>query len=206
MNPSENKENESEIVKLTNILSIVQNLYYKKKERLEDLKEEIENIKEVIQTLKSIISPKSFISADKMMKKKETHQINEENIDEYFKEGLQEENAKGTKIKRKVFSEGKGDNQKLLCILNFIDFEKVIIKILHPELTPLQESSEDFVKIFLKEALVKIKEGNPDLDVKYHYYQDSELIQMIEIFQVKSVEDYDLITAQIQDLLLAVQK
>ncbi|MFO8019973.1 MAG: hypothetical protein R6U96_15215 [Promethearchaeia archaeon] len=206
MNPSKKKENESEIVKLTNILSVLQDLYYKKKDQLEDLKDEIERIKEVIQDLKSVISPKSFVSADTMIKKEKEKPKQEENVDEYFKEGLQKEKAQGTNIKRKIFSSETKQDRKLLCILNFPNFSKVTVKILHPELTPIEESSEPFVKIFLKGALVKIKETNPELDIKYHYYKETDLIQRIEILNVKNVEEYDLITSQVQDLLLEVQK
>ncbi|MGV9198826.1 MAG: hypothetical protein ACOC44_15625 [Promethearchaeia archaeon] len=208
MNPSDEKENDSEIVKLTNILTVMQDLYYKKKEQLEDLKDEIERIKDVIQNLKSIISPKSFVSADTMIDKKGgTPLVKEgaERSEEYFKEGIQKEKARGTNIKRKIFSSDSEKDRKLLCILNFPDFNKVTVKILHPERTPIQESSEAFVKIFLKGALVQIKENNPELDIKYHYHKDTELIRMIEILKVKNVEEYDLITSKVKDLLLNVQ-
>lgn len=62
---SNNKENETE--KLTRILSIVQNLYYKKKEQLDDLKLEISEIQSVLTVINSLISNKSFSSADELL-------------------------------------------------------------------------------------------------------------------------------------------
>ncbi|MHA1326436.1 MAG: hypothetical protein ACTSRH_03870, partial [Promethearchaeota archaeon] len=87
------------------------------------------------------------------------------------------------------------------CILNFNDFKDIEIKFLHPEKQKIKEISEDFRNIFLKGALIKIKEENPNLKVNYDYYKDTDFIEYIKIFNVNSIKEYDLITEKVQGLL-----
>ncbi|KKM87728.1 hypothetical protein LCGC14_1265920, partial [marine sediment metagenome] len=93
-------ENENEIESLSQILSKIQNLYYRKKDQLEELQTEISELKDVLNFLNSLISNKSFQSADeiysKSLMKKEEDAI-EEN---YFVEDLPKEKVEGTNIKR----------------------------------------------------------------------------------------------------------
>lgn len=192
-----NKENISDIEKLTKILSSIQNLYYKKKEELEELQLEISELKEVLNNLNSIISNKSFFSADEIYK--ETIIKGEESEDnELFQETVPKEELQGTNIKRKIFS---NDNQELVCVLNFYDLNNVEIKFINPEKNPIRETSEEFIGTFLKGALIKIKDDNPGLELKYSYVKDTDIIEKIEISNIRNVKDYDLITSQIRNLL-----
>lgn len=193
---SNKKENETE--KLTRILSIVQNLYYKKKDQLEDLKLEISDIQSVITTINSLISNLSFSSADKLYSK--LYSQEKKSIDEYFNEEISEETFKGTNIKRKIFSNQNQEEENLLCVLNLYDFKKVEIKFIDPENRGIQETSEKFINIFLKGALIKIKENNPNLSISYRF-KNVDKIEYIIISNLSSIEDYDLITAKIRELL-----
>ncbi|MFX1419699.1 MAG: hypothetical protein ACFE9N_12330 [Promethearchaeota archaeon] len=194
------KDTENEIEKLSHMLSTIQNLYYKKKEQLEELQKEINELREVLNLLNSIISGKSFHSADEIYSKslfKETDKPIEE---EYFVQEISKEKFKGTNIKRKIFSKSK-DEEELLCILNFHDFNEVEIKFIDPKKRSIKESSEVFIRTFLKGALVKIKEINPEMSLNYDYLKGSDLIERITISQLKSIEEYDLITLKMRELL-----
>lgn len=190
-------EKDSEIEKLTKILSTIQNLYYKKKEQIEELQLEISELKNVLNYISPMVSNRSFQSAD-IIYHKALDKIKNVSIDESFKEEIQEEKFKGTKIKRKIFSE---DNQELLCILNFIDFYLVTIKFINPDQKSIKETSVDFIEIFLRGALIKIKEKNPDMKLSYKYFKNTNIIEKIEISNLKSINEYDLITSKIRQLL-----
>ena len=190
-------EKDSEIEKLTKILSTIQNLYYKKKEQIEELQVEISELKNVLNYLNSMVSSKSFHSADEIYHKA-LDQISTMPMNELFKEEIQKDKLKGSSIKRKIFSK---DNQELLCVLKFIDFNLVIIKFTNPQQNSIRETSEDFINIFLRGALIKIKEKNPDLKLSYKYFKNTDIIEIIEISNLKSINDYDLITSRIKKLL-----
>ena len=181
MNPSD-KEQETE--KLTQVLSQLQSIYYKKKEQLEELKLEISELNTAINNLSSLISSKSFTSAE-----------------DYFKEGLPEEKFKGTSIKRKIFSTDKTNEEDLQCVLNLIDLRKVEVKFIDPEKRMIKETSEDFINIFLKGALMKIKELSPNLSVNYKFFKNTDKIEKIFLSNLTSIKDYDLITEKVRELL-----
>ncbi len=105
---------------------------------------------------------------------------------------------KGSNIKRKIFS---NDNQELLCVLNFYDLNNVEIKFINPEKKPIRETSEEFIGTFLKGALIKIKDQNPGMELKYSYVKDTDIIEKIGISNIRNVKDYDLITSQIKNLV-----
>lgn len=199
--PSMMDDNEKKISleKLSEILSTIQNIYYKKNEQIEELQQEIADLKDVLNYLNSIISIQSFHSADELYQEAK---IKLENsalpIEEYFQEEITDDNAKGTKIKSKIFSE----DDNLLCILNFIDSNMIEIKFIEPEVRNIQETSENFIGIFLREALLPIKDKNPELELNYRYYKDSNIIENIEILNIKSIKDFDLIVAKLRELLL----
>jgi len=195
------KEKEMEIEKLTKILSTLQDLYYKKKEQLEELELEIEDLKEILSTLKLIISNKSFHRADEMyLKSIESLDLDKES-DIFFTEEPPKEKIKGTKIKRKIFIKNKQEGDELACILNFFDLNTVDIKIINPEIRTIKETSEEFINLFLKGALIKLKEINEDLSLEYDYFKDTDIIEHIKIKNLKSIEDYDIITEGIKNLL-----
>jgi hypothetical protein len=193
---SNSKENDTE--KLTRILSVIQNLYYKKKEQLEDLELEISEIQSVLTQINSLISNQSFSSADELYSK--LHSPEKKSVEDYFNEEISEEKFKGTNIKRKIFSSQNQEEENLLCVLNLYDFKKVEIKFMDPERRGIQETSENFINIFLKGALIKIKENNPNLSISYRF-KNVDKIEYINISNLSSIDDYDLITAKIRELL-----
>ena len=220
------RENDVEIEKLSQILTKLQNIYYAKMEQIEQLQLEISDLKEVLNFLQSLISNKSFQSADQIyiqsLQRTERKPVREERIekepvedqyfveqriekepveDQYFVEEIPKERAEGTKIKRKIFSIDNDKEPKLLCVLNFFDFNRVEIKLINPQERFLEETSDEFMRIFLKGALVKIKDVNPDLDLKYDHFKNSNLIERITISNLKSIQEYDLITSKMRELL-----
>ncbi|MFX1306941.1 MAG: hypothetical protein ACFFDG_08995 [Promethearchaeota archaeon] len=195
------KDNENEIEKLSNTLSMIQNIYYKKKEQLEQLKLEIDELREVLNYLNSILSGKSFHSADEIYSKKLFEKAGISSEDQYFVEELPKEKVEGTNIKRKIFSKKSGKEDELLCVLNFYDFNKIEIKIINPEKLVIKETSEDFIKTFLKGALIKIKENNPNMNLKYDYFKNTNTIEHITITNLKSINEYDVITSKMRELL-----
>jgi len=205
MNSMSRKENDTEIEKLTLVASKIQNLYYKKLEQLDELREEISELKEVLNDLNSTISDKSFHSADEIYSKT-LKTLNKKSYEEYFAEDIPKEHVKGTTIKRKIFSKENGDEEVLLCVLNFIDMESIEIKFVNPELKSITETSEGFIKIFLKGALVKLKENHPNLSVSYDHLKDSDVIKLIRISNVNSIAAYDLITDKMRELLTTKKK
>ena len=193
---SNNKENETE--KLTRILSVVQNLYYKKKEQLEDLELEISDLQSVLNQINALISNKSFSSADELYTKLQS--LEKKTVDDYFNEEISEETFKGTNIKRKIFANQNQKEENLLCVLNLYDFKRVEIKFIDPENRAIQETSERFINVFLKGALIRIKENNPNLSISYRF-KNTDKIEYITISNLSSIEDYDLITEKIRELL-----
>ena len=194
-------DNGTEIEKLSEILTKIQNLYYKKKEQLEELENEISELREVLNFLNSMISNKSFQSADVIYSK--TLQKTEKKKDEgeYFINDIPSERVKGTNIKRKIFTDDNEKDSKLLCILNFLDLNNVKIKLINPLERGIRETSEDFIRTFLMEALLKIKDQNPDLDLKYEYFKNTDVIEGLNIINLKSIQEYDLITSKMRELL-----
>ena len=189
-----NQEKNNEIENLSEILSTIRNLYHKKNEQLEELHVEISVIKEVLNKLNLIVSNKSFHSADEIY----LQNLDKDQIENYFKEEISQEKTKGTKLKRKIFSK---DEQELLCILNFKDFNTIEVKLINPELRAIKESSEKYINIFLKGALFEIIDKNPDLTLSYEYFKNTDTIEIIKISNLKSLSEYDLITDSITELV-----
>lgn len=195
------KDTETEIERLSTMLSKIQNIYYKKKEELENLKLEIDELRDVLNLLNSLISNKSFHSADELYSKVLIEKADKSTEEEYFIEEIPKEKVEGTNIKRKIFSKSKSKDEELLCILNFYDFNRIEIKFIDPEKRSIKETSEDFIRVFLKGALVKIKEKNPNLSLDYTYFKKTEFIENMTIKGLKSIEDYDMITSKMRELL-----
>ncbi len=194
-------EDKTEIEKLSQMLSKIQNLYYKKKEQLEEIQQEITELRDVLNFLNSFISNKSFQSADKLYSESLQKIVAQQPEDQYFVEEVPKERAKGTNIKRKIFANENEKDSKLLCILNFLDFNQVEIKIVNPLDSPVRETSEEFIRIFLRGALLRIKDSNPELLLEYDYFKDTDLIECIKVLNLKSIQDYDLITSKMRELL-----
>ncbi|MFX1592907.1 MAG: hypothetical protein ACFFCL_09455 [Promethearchaeota archaeon] len=195
------KDTENEIEKLSHILSKLQNIYYKKKEQFEELKLEISELRDVLNFLNSLISGKSFHSADEIYSKTLIKKADKPIEEDYFIEEISKEKVEGTNIKRKIFSKSKEKDEELLCILNFYDFNRVEIKFINPEKRSIKETSEDFIRIFLKGALIKIKENNPNLSLEYGYFKKTEFIENMTITELRSIKEYDTITSKMRELL-----
>ncbi|MFX1379239.1 MAG: hypothetical protein ACFFA4_09090 [Promethearchaeota archaeon] len=195
------KDTENEIEKLSHMLSKIQNIHLKKKEELEDLKSEIDELRDVINLLNSLISGKSFHSADEIYSKELYKKVDNQIEEDYFVEEISKEKVEGTNIKRKIFSKSKENDEELLCVLNFYDFNRIEIKFIEPEKRSIKETSEDFIRIFLKGALIKIKESNPNLSLDYKYLRKTEFIENMSIRGLKSIKDYDIITSKMRELL-----
>jgi len=197
MKSMDSKDKETETEKLSEILSIIQNLYFKKKDQLEELKTELFELQSILKYLNSIISSKSFSNADEI--------FSESLKKDYFNTEIAEDDFKGTNIKRKIFSSENKKEEDLLCILNFYDFKRLEVKFIDPENRAIKETSEDFIKIFLKGALIKIKETNPNLQVSYNFFKNTDKIEYIYISNLNSMSDYDLITSKVRELLSCEQ-
>ena len=194
------KDNENEIEKLSQMLSKLQDIYHKKKEHLKELEFEISEIREVLNFLGSLISGKSFHSADELYSQKVLKKTISDSEDQYFVEEIPKQKVEGTTIKRKIFSKRKGKDDELLCILNCYELNRVDIKIFDPKQRAIKETSEDFIRIFLKGALIKIKEKNPELSLKYEHFKNTELIEQIIINNLGSINEYDIITQKMREL------
>ena len=197
---------DSEIEKLSVILSKLQNLYYKKKDQLEELQLEISELKDILNHLGSIVSKKSFQSADQIYSKLADSNLDKSLIEDYFTEDISKEKVKGTNLKRKLFSGDQEEEEELLCILNLTDLDELDIKFITPELTNIKETSEDFLTHFIKEGLLEIKKKNPELEVQYNYYKNTDIIESIKVINLNSIDDYDLITLRIRSLLKILPK
>lgn len=194
------KDSENEIEKLSQMLSKLQDIYDKKKEQLTELELEINELREVINFLGSLISGKSFHRADELYSKEILKKTSISDEDQYFIEEIPKQKVEGTNIKRKIFSKRNGKDDELLCILNCYDLSKVKIKIIDPIKIGIKETSEDFIHIFLKGGLIKIKEKNPDLSLKCKSYKNTELIEEIIINNLKSINEYDIVTSKMREL------
>ncbi len=196
------KAKDSEIEKLTQILTSLQNLYYKKQGQLKELEDELAELKEILNNLNSLVSRKSFSSANEIYSQYTHAKAQEESAEEdYFIRNIPQEKLTGTKIKRKIFLQKNDGEEELICILNLYDMDKLEIKILDPPQYNIKETSEAFIKTFLKGALIQIKEQNPDLELSYKYYKNTDIIEMILITNLKSIDSYDLITEKLSEFL-----
>jgi hypothetical protein len=148
-----------------------------------------------------MISKKSFQSADKIYSKTLQEGDKKQDETQYFVDDIPSERVKDTNIKRKIFSKNDEEDSKLLCILNFLDLNRVQIKLINPMERKIRETSEDFIRTFLKEALLKIKDENPDLALDYEYFKDTDIIEFINVTNLQSIKEYDLITSKMRELL-----
>ncbi|TXT66325.1 MAG: hypothetical protein BAJALOKI1v1_300005 [Promethearchaeota archaeon] len=105
-------------------------------------------------------------------------------------------------IKRKFYS----GNNELLCVLSYIDFSKVLIEFPTPELLNLNNQSENF-KIQFVEPIRKHLEGqNKSLEIEYIQYRDTDSLEAISIQNLTSIEDYNVITSEMLNLLNEIEE
>lgn len=192
-------DKEITVENLTQALIKLQELYYQKKEQLETLHQEINELHSIINNLTGVISNQSFMSADLLYS--QSNAKKEKTSEDYFNETIVEDEFKGTQIKRKIFSKEDDEQEKLLCVLNFNDFKTLDIKFLEPKERGIRETSEEFINLFLKDAMLKIKDSNPNLSLKYDFLKNTNIIESIHISNIGKMKDYDLITRQIEEIL-----
>ena len=89
--------------------------------------------------------------------------------------------------------------------INFIDFNQIEIKFIDPDIRHIKESDEEFVNIFLRGALIPIKEKYPEMNLEYSHFKNSNIIEKIGISNITSINDYDLITSKIRELLFVIK-
>ena len=193
----DNDKRDLDIEKLTEILSKIQNVYYRKQEQLEELRQQISEMKEIINSLNFLISKQSFHSADELYLQKVKEL--ETKPEKYFDDELSKDIVEGTTLKRKIFA--SPEERELLCLLEFKDMSQLEIIFTNPELTTLRETSESFINILLKGALVKIKEENDEMGYELELIKDTDIIKTIKISNLRSINDLDLIEDKIRELI-----
>lgn len=102
-----------------------------------------------------------------------------------------------SKIERRFYS----DNDELLCIVNYLDFNRVVISFTNPDKLEVTEESERYMENFINETVEKFKKEYPAISVAYDYYNESEIIESIEFSNVDSIQIYNYITEKVMELL-----
>lgn len=102
-----------------------------------------------------------------------------------------------TKIERRFYS----DDDELLCIVNYLDFNRVVISFTNPDKLEITEESERYMEKFIDDTAGKFKKEYPAIKVTYDYYNESEIIESIEFLNVDSIQIYNHITEKVMELL-----
>jgi len=98
---------------------------------------------------------------------------------------------------RKIYT----PNNELFAIMTLTDIDTIQIKITNPFKYKIQETSDDYLQIFLKEALIKIKELNPHLSVNYTFVRNTPFIENITISHIHKSTHLDLISEKFGELI-----
>jgi len=98
---------------------------------------------------------------------------------------------------RKIYTH----NNELFATMTFPNIDTIQIKIMNPFKYKIQETSEDYLQIFLKEALIKIKEQNPHLSVDYTFVRNTSFIENITISNLHKSTHLDLISEKFGELV-----
>ena len=88
---------------------------------------------------------------------------------------------------------------------SFEAVNQIEIKFIDPDTRNIKETSEEFISIFLRGALIPIKEKYPEMKLDYFHFKDSNIIEKIQISNITSINDYDLITSKIRELLFVIK-
>jgi hypothetical protein len=102
-----------------------------------------------------------------------------------------------SKIERKFYN----NQDKLLSIISLLDFNRVIITFVNPNKLNIQMSSEPFKEMISNKIVRHLKEDNQKLKTSFDFYNDTDIIESIEILNVESIKDYNFICEKIMDLL-----
>ncbi len=102
-----------------------------------------------------------------------------------------------SKIERKFYSK---DN-KLLSIINFLDFNRILITFVNPNKLNIQRTSELFKQLISEKIINYLKTDYPELKTSYDFYNNTEIIESIELYNVSSIKAYNFVCEQIMALL-----
>ncbi|MBD3353011.1 MAG: hypothetical protein GF364_16140 [Candidatus Lokiarchaeota archaeon] len=103
----------------------------------------------------------------------------------------------GSTIKRKFYST---DNE-LLCVLSYVDFSTVLIEFPNPELVEISKDLATFKTIFLESVILYLKKQNKEFEITYSLYNKTNFLESIALQNLTSIEDYNLVTEALLDLL-----
>jgi len=98
---------------------------------------------------------------------------------------------------RKIYT----PNNELFATMTFPNIDTIQIKVMNPFKYKIQETSDDYLQIFLKEALIKIKEQNPQLSVNYTFIRNTPFIESITISHIHRSTHLDLISEKFGELV-----
>jgi hypothetical protein len=102
-----------------------------------------------------------------------------------------------SKIERNLYSQ----EDELLCNLYYLNFHKVLIEFVHPEIAHILQDSIHFKSIFLNDTVLKLVEEIPELSIDYNLYKNTKILESIEILNIKSIKWFDFITFKVMELL-----
>jgi len=92
-------------------------------------------------------------------------------------------------------------NNELFATMTMTDPNTIQIKVINPYKFKIRETSESYLQIFLKEALLKIKEENSNLNVHYTFVKNTPFIENITISHIQRTAHLNLISKKIGELI-----
>lgn len=104
-----------------------------------------------------------------------------------------------SKIERRFYS----NDDRLLCIVNYLDFNRIVINFVNPDKFRITDKSDRLMDDFKSDTLGTLKEEHPSIKVTYDFYNESDIIESIEILNVNSIEIYNFVTSMVMQLLSA---
>ncbi|MFO7798098.1 MAG: hypothetical protein R6W84_18315 [Promethearchaeia archaeon] len=102
-----------------------------------------------------------------------------------------------SKIERKFYSK----NDELLCVVNYLDFNRVNITFVNPDQFKLEKSSKIFKNIFSEKIISDLKQKNPEIKINYNLHENSEIIESIDILNIGNISNYNYICEKLMELL-----
>lgn len=102
-----------------------------------------------------------------------------------------------SKIERRFYS----NDDNLVCIVNYLDFNRVVISFTNPDKLHVTKESERYMEKFIEDTAGKFKEEYSSIRVTYDYYDESKIIESIEFLNVDSIQIYNYITEKVMELL-----
>jgi len=102
-----------------------------------------------------------------------------------------------SKIERKFYSK----NDELLCVVNYLDFNRVNITFVNPDQFKIEKSSKIFKNIFSEKIISDLKQKNPEIKINYNLHENSEIIESIDILNIGNISNYNYICEKLMELL-----